>query len=145
MIVLMCKPEFEPLVLSGVKIHTIRPQRKRPIKYREELSLRVWTGLPYRSKQREFFRGFAEQVEGIRIHRDGVESKPGTLACFWMPEYKEVGRFCLHVLARDDGFPDWKTMKAWFEKNHGLAEPFEGTLIGWKARPPVNPAQTSKP
>lgn len=132
MIVLMCKPEFEPLILSGQKIHTIRPQRKRPVKWHDEISLRVWTGKPYRSKQREFFKGRVERCQGIEIHHDGVDLKPGTIGHWWMPEFTEIGRFGLHLLARNDGFPDWRTMKAWFEKTHGLATAFEGTLIGWK-------------
>ena len=45
---------FERKILKGLKIHTIRANTKGHFKDGETLSLRVWTGLPYRSKQREF-------------------------------------------------------------------------------------------
>jgi hypothetical protein len=49
--VLMFQPRFAPLVEAGTKTQTIRPVRRRPIVVGDELSLRAWTGLPYRSPQ----------------------------------------------------------------------------------------------
>lgn len=54
---------FEKKIISGVKIHTIRNNYKlwkdRSWKINNKqayLSLREWTGLPYRSKQKEIMR-----------------------------------------------------------------------------------------
>lgn len=132
MIVKMCKPNFEPPIVAGIKIHTIRPPAKRPILPGMELSLRVWTGKAYRSPQREILRTVVTEVEGIRIHRDGVEFSPGTLRVFWCCESNRKRRPRLEQLARNDGFQSWEEMRAWFENEHGLAEPFEGSLISWK-------------
>ena len=50
-VVLMCQAQFAPMVESGDKRRTIRPRRKRPVKMGDHVSLRQWTGKPYRSKQ----------------------------------------------------------------------------------------------
>lgn len=54
MIVLMCQDQFVPKILDGSKLTTIRRIRKRGNpKPGDILSLRRWTGKPYRSKQEE--------------------------------------------------------------------------------------------
>lgn len=45
----MFKPQFAPLVESGKKLQTVRPTPKRMPKPGDKISLREWTGLPYRS------------------------------------------------------------------------------------------------
>jgi hypothetical protein len=59
----MVHPQFEEEILSGEKIHSIRKNYEFWEKRIESimagegyLSLRVWTGKPRRSKQREFLR-----------------------------------------------------------------------------------------
>ncbi len=117
MTVIMFQSWAEPLILSGVKIHTIRLPRKRKIPPGAELSLRVWTGLPYRSKQREFLRtrlAFSFPVAIgktiVRTDRNQVLSKKS--------------------VARNDGFAGWTELKEWFARTHGL--PFAGELIKWE-------------
>ena len=124
--VFLFQPQFEPLILSGVKDQTIRGRRRdnRPrARVGQELSLRVWSGLPYRSKQREFARGVVVFVIPVRIQerhpvfcRTDVPGKNGVL----------VPR----LVARRDGFADWRAMKEWFRSVHGL--PFEGELVHWR-------------
>jgi hypothetical protein len=122
-IVLMCQPQFEPLIVSGVKIHTIRPPRKRPIKPGDELSLRVWTGKPYRSPQREILRTRVRFVFKVRILPRGVV-RPDLLTKFDFPTVLDRT-----LTARRDGFKSWRFMKQWFLNTHGL--PFDGELIHW--------------
>jgi hypothetical protein len=99
---------FESLIDSGVKIHTIRGNyelwRKRfdEINNRNAfLSVREWEGKPYNSKQKELFRFY--DVHGI-----GVEK------CYLIDMDRET-------LAKNDGLtlPDFKE---WF-KNYGVLTP----------------------
>lgn len=50
--VILFQPRFEPLILAGKKTTTIRPPRRdgRPrARSGEQVSLRVWSSLPYRN------------------------------------------------------------------------------------------------
>ena len=38
----------------------------------------------------------------------------------------------LNIFAQADGFSDWREMRDWFGKAHGL--PFEGVLIKWELK-----------
>lgn len=130
--VIMFRPEFEAPITAGTKHHTIRGKAKRPWKFPMLLSLRVWTGAPYRTPQREFMLVPLIRVEGIRIHTDGVELRPGTHAAFWMGEQGKR-RDLLEAFARADGFESWEAMKDLFRRMRGIdREPFEGQLIRWK-------------
>lgn len=67
------KTDFERLFLNGNKIHTIRanfPLWEKRIKEIQEgravLSVRRWTGVPYRSPQRELQRLTAEDGVGVQ-------------------------------------------------------------------------------
>src|SRR4051812_24376838 len=71
MIVLMFQPRFAPLVESGKKRQTIRPTRKRPIKTGDRLSLRTWTGKPYRSKQQYLLTSVVTRTQRIEIWTEG--------------------------------------------------------------------------
>jgi hypothetical protein len=119
MIVRLFKPQFAPLVESGQKKHTVRPSPKRIPKAGEEISLRTWTGLPYRSKQRELARSTVARVEYIHIHHDGIRIDRRTL------NLSEEWEF-----VRADGFNTPKDFLEWFNVTHGL--PFEGIVIHWQ-------------
>ena len=102
-------------VKDGSSLQTIRPPRKRPIHPGDELSLRRWTGKPYRSKQEVLREAVCSEVMGIEISKLFVTySVPGP---------------GLDALAHADGFRDWPEMREWFRKTHGL--PFVGVLIRW--------------
>jgi hypothetical protein len=119
------QPQFEPLILAGTKIHTIRPTPKRLPFIGEEFVGYVWTGKPYRTKQREFFRSTIVAVETVKIEQ-------------W--RWIRIGRKQIHTLtqANDvavaDGFECYAALLLWFCRNHSL--PFTGILIGWAT--PVN-------
>ncbi len=113
---LMFQPQFEPMILSGRKLHTVRPPRKRPLRIGQGLSLRVWTGLPYRSKQREFARAIVEGVDRIRITKTSISRNGRRL------NYYEQGE-----LAWKDGFRSLMDFRFWFENTHGF--PCDGELI----------------
>jgi hypothetical protein len=75
--------------------------------------IRVWTGLPYRSKQEHV--AFVEILTArpVTVTPDGVE-----------------GSLCTPY---EDGFNDWPDMRTWFEKTHTL--PFTGWHMLWQEVP----------
>lgn len=123
MTVKMFKPRFAPLVESGVKRQTVRPIPKRKPTTGEPISLRTWTGLPYRSKQRILRESIVTEVETISLHDTGRELLVYVNNSELHPEQ-------INAFAVADGFKDGIEMFNWFEANHGL--PFDGIVIKWK-------------
>lgn len=123
----MFKPQFAPLVEAGTKCQTVRPKPKRMPSPGDRISLRMWTGKPYRSKQRLLRESEIVQVQriwfnGVTILLDDLKAENGLL-----PRAEE------EAFARADGFESLKAMAEWFEANHGL--PFDGIVIKWKNAP----------
>jgi hypothetical protein len=111
----MFKPQFAPLVESGVKCQTVRPTPKRMPKPGDLISLRTWTGKPYRSKQRILRESVISEVKQCTVRAssvivDGIEQPPETFATA-------------------DGFASFYEMADWFFQEHGL--PFDGVVIKW--------------
>jgi hypothetical protein len=115
----MFQDRFAGKVRDGSKTQTIRKAAR--CKPGDVLSLRRWTGKPYRSRQETLLEAVCTRVDGIRIDNDGV-SVPG-----WT-----VG--CADEVARRDGFADFGEMLLWFGVHHGL--PFEGHRIQWATPQP---------
>lgn|SRR6185295_7714726 len=108
----MFKPQFAPLVEAGTKCQTVRPTPKRMPKAGDKISLRMWTGKPYRSQQRVLRESVITAVEPFDLDA--------------MRLWKESDR---DAFARADGFGDWPEMLQWFIKTHGY--PFVGVTIKW--------------
>jgi len=106
--VILFQDKFAELVRSGEKKQTIRLSAR--CKPGDELSLRKWTGKPYRSKQETLRNSVCTRVQEVQIYEG-----PST-------ETSEM-------LARADGFSSHAEMQAWFNNTHGL--PFEGQQIEW--------------
>jgi hypothetical protein len=115
----MFKPRFAALVEAGRKWQTVRPHPKRMPKPGDTISLRCWTGAPYRSKQRIIREAEIREVHHTLIEADGVNLYERDAA--WAPDRE--------AFARADGFADWPEMRAWFEAEHGL--PFRGIVLYW--------------
>lgn len=105
--VLMFEPKFHRAVEAGKKCQTIRSPRKRPIRPGDQLSLRAWTGAPYRSPQRELRKAICQDVQQIIVGEDFSDDEE----------------------ARRDGFSAAIEMREWFARVHGL--PFVGDRITW--------------
>lgn len=124
--VLMVQPRFEEAVVSGRKPHSIRPPRRdgRPrARVGEVLSIRVWAGKPYRSKQREIAQVVVMEVAWISVQSQGVDLRGRFL-------WQSRDDLALRELANSDGFDTWSEMRDWFATTHGL--PFTGWLIRWR-------------
>lgn len=122
MTVLTFQPRFAPLVADATKLQTIRPPRKRPIRVGDRLSLRRWTGEPYRSKQEVLREAVCTRISAVLIIPG--EFEPHVCIDNLILTDPTAERF-----ARDDGFEDLADLIAWFSDTHAL--PFTGTLIGW--------------
>jgi len=115
--VIMFQPRFATLVELGQKTQTIRASaRCLP---GDPLSLREWTGKPYRSKQRVLRDVKCRRVDYIDLYENEYCSDGKRFT-----HEKELNKF-----ARADGFKCWGELRAWFQKTHGL--PFNGELISW--------------
>ncbi|KAF0176487.1 MAG: hypothetical protein FD161_3026 [Limisphaerales bacterium] len=126
------KPRFEAPALAGVKIHTLRGHRKdgKPrAQVGERISLRVWTGRPYASKQREFAQATVEHVVPVHVTRLRIlrADQWDNFSRGIGPEPTSLDR---RQIARRDGFANWREMKAFFQAESGL--PFSGVMVVWK-------------
>lgn len=112
--VILFQDRFADKVRDGTKPHTIRKTAR--CKPGDTLSLRRWTGKPYRSKQETLREVVCMAVTPVEINRFGAD----------------LGDVFVHspdTLARHDGFSGWPEMREWFERTHGL--PFHGFVIEW--------------
>ena len=130
--VIMFQDKFAPKVRDGSKCQTIRKAAR--CKAGDTLSLRRWTGKPYRSKQEIFCEVVCESVELVLILclLGEVMAAVG---------FKVIRGADADAFARADGFADFGEMVKWFENTHGL--PFNGWLIKW-SNPTVDPRPTGK-
>lgn len=110
---IMFQKEFAPLIQSGIKTSTIRPQSKRPYKVGEVLSARYWSEKPYHSNQVEFAR--------IRVisANDSFMSLSTRLLAFYEEQENEYGfgTDCA-TLAHVEGFKNYTDMQSWFFKRY---------------------------
>lgn len=121
--VIMFQPRFAALVESGNKTQTIRPTRKRPLQVGESVSLRKWSGVPYRSPQIELRTAWIVGVVPVKLeqYRADMMITVNTYTLY-------SDQACAFAWA--DGFPHLASMFDWFEATHGL--PFVGQLIRWQ-------------
>lgn len=118
MTTILFQPRFAELVKAGTKVQTIRPVRKRRIPEGDILSLRRWSGAPYRSKQIVLREARLLAVLPVRMALSWIEFNTMRL------KLSEE-----HTFAMADGFSGIQEMLSWFDVNHGL--PFTGELIVW--------------
>ena len=124
---IMFKDQWIDPILLGTKVQTVRPPRKIPIAVGDALSLRVWTGRPYASKQRTLLETHCTSVCEIAIDYGGIVKEPDKKFGQRMGSRLSVEdgeRF-----ARRDGFANFAEMCVFFGKMHGL--PFRGVAISW--------------
>jgi hypothetical protein len=85
-----------------------------------QVSLRCWTGAPYRTPQVEFAQASIAGIQEVILNaQTGSLKVAGTGA--------DPAR--CEVLASEDGFESFAAMVAWFQGNHG-----EGVFTGVRLR-----------
>lgn len=109
-------------IVAGLSRQTIRPVRKRPIKVGDQLSLRFWSGKPYRSTQVEIGMEICKKTAEIKIH--GGPFNPLVYVAG-----EKISKADLEEIATADGFDSAEKMLEWFQSTHGL--PFVGTIYQW--------------
>lgn len=127
----------EPLFINGRKIHTIRENYALWEKCIGEvnrgeacISLREWSGKPYRSQQREIAVLTANDGIGIQrviMSESEWEEEDGRHFCYWAEvDGKEIN---LDEIAKNDGFSDTGDYIAWFSPDIDRQSPDKD---GWK-------------
>ena len=122
------KPQFAEMVRDWLKRQTVRPIPTRMPQPGDVLDARMWSGLPYRSKQEKLVEAEIVEVRLIHIRHEGIcvgGLADGEMLLASDPQ----AAVALWAFAKADGFRDWEEMREWFLKTHGL--PFEGILIRW--------------
>jgi hypothetical protein len=66
----MFKPQFADLVEAGTKLQTVRPVPSRLPGPGDTISLRTWTGKPYRSKMRLLREARIKEVVSVEIQKN---------------------------------------------------------------------------
>ena len=127
--VLVFKERFVPAVRAGKKRNTFRRDGKRNPQVGQMLSLRHWTGLPYRSPQETIMLAECHVCRQAEINGTCGRSYVLMPAVGPHPLLIIAGKVSLNRFARLDGFKDWPEMEAEFQKMHGL--PFKGIWIEW--------------
>jgi uncharacterized protein YqfB (UPF0267 family) len=119
--VILFQDRFAELVRAGTKRQTIRQSaRCQP---GDTLSLRRWTGKPYRSRQETLCQVDCAEVVPIQIEIDVPELTMVKVGEAWLTGEQR------NALAIEDGFLNWAAMHEWFHRHHGL--PFYGVVIRW--------------
>ena len=114
--VILFQPRFEEPILQGIKGSTIRGKAR--CKEGDVLSLRLWIGKPYRSKQRELFKVACQATALVQINETGITLDGAVCS--------ESER---DAVVRREGFGSWSAMRDWFQNTHGL--PYTGEMIIW--------------
>lgn len=141
--VLTFQPQFHDPVRSGQKTSTIRDKAR--CKPGDELSLRQWIGMPYRTKQKLLIPNqICTAVTTVRMEI----SKRGNFKFYIIPEDEgeplEILLVCgndvnghAREIARREGFASWEAMRDWFisAKKIRLGKPYRGAQIEWKYSP----------
>jgi hypothetical protein len=120
-------PSMAALVEARQKWQTVRRRPKRMPKVGENLSARVWTGKPYRSKQREIAQFTITRVAAIRILRRGWARELLSIKIDddWLDDTST------EAFARADGFTGQISMLQAFERM-GELPLHDGIVIYWK-------------
>ena len=118
--------EFVEKLKSGTKLHTIRSNYELWAKRAEqinagqmELSIRVWSGKPYRSQQVEVARLSKLGVQRVEITRMGADHEPAI-----MVDGKLIDQGAAK-LSQNDGLSYWDWYN-WFLRGCGQ---FEGVIL----------------
>lgn len=120
-------PQFEQLILTGVKRHTIRRDAKD--RWHAGMRIHFWMGNPRNTKRvpkpYPFATGVVASVQDIRILTySGI---------VWL-DREVLNDAKRHALAVADGFADWDEMAQFFP------DQFAGKLIHWADLQPVHGA-----
>ncbi len=130
MILTFSKTEFITLIRKGVKVHTIRDDKRN--RWKVGTKIHFWLGNPPntrgKNKPYQFGVGEVSRVETIRMDFACDED--------WQNDIVYIGDDIklktseeLNALAVNEGFENWQQMKHWFVNKSGE---YFGRIIFWK-------------
>lgn len=122
------KRQFEAKIVSGIKRHTIRADRKISIKVGDMLHLYVD---PRQATMRLLFRSRCTKVLPLEMRVDSNGSAQVYIEGIQLSEDERES------LAYHDGFDDWRQMAEFWNGHY----PFKGTITHW-AFPPESAAES---
>ncbi|MFT4061095.1 MAG: hypothetical protein QM642_01920 [Edaphocola sp.] len=130
MILTFSETEFKGLIEQGIKIHTVRRDRKG--RWKVGMKIHFWLGNPRNTrgkiKPHQFGEGEVSRVEKIRM--DFQKDETDNLDTVWIGDdicLRKIDE--LNALAVNDGFENWAQMRLWFDNPDGQ---YFGKLIFWK-------------
>ena len=132
--VIMFQEKFADKVREGSKCQTIRKAAR--CKAGDTLSLRRWTGKPYRSKQEIIRKVVCDSADDVLMMAGGIWPN------VWIGG-KRLNAEETVAFAKADGFADPCEMSEWFCNTHGM--PFRGVLIKWSDPGRQPPAARKEP
>jgi hypothetical protein len=118
--VVMFKDRFAGKIEANEKTSTIRPKAR--CKTGDVLSLRKWSGKPYRSKHVIIKEAVCKDVLTVFLDEEKIIVNGRAFLEPWNG-----------WIAECEGFESWEAMREFFQKTHGL--PFSGELIYWGEKP----------
>lgn len=121
MLLTYSKPQFQPLIESGVKIHTIREDSNN--RWKPGRTIQHWMHNPRNVSKNPY--PFAKNRDDLNtvISIEYISIVGGIVHITAHPYYltselkKQKGAVSpdvLDVLARNDGFENWRQMRVWF-------------------------------
>lgn len=120
---------FAPPIIAGIKLHTIRADRKRHARPGEELQLYV--GM--RTKHcRLLARRPCVDVLPIEIILGPCREPPYEDTVI-LPDRIIQAPADLDAFGISDGFDGWSDMKSFWRQNHAGVDYFKGVMIRWEA------------
>lgn len=121
--------QFATLVEDGIKCQTIRAPRKDGRAHcKVGDTIKLYTGM--RTKSCRLLRtARVTRIDAVNIGFWDMALNGSRLIAdlYKLPDSQSLSD---SDFAKADGFPDYATMCAWFDKTHGL--PFHGSVIYWR-------------
>ncbi|WP_322895201.1 MULTISPECIES: hypothetical protein [unclassified Yoonia] len=127
------KKVFAPLIAVGLKTQTIRAARRRHARPGE--MIQHYTGLRTKAAQKICSDTLCLRVDPVILRFSPALG--GALVLLTSVEVAGVAVEDVNHFAKLDGFEGRREMSAFWVKNHGAMELFEGVLIAWE--PPQGP------
>lgn len=117
---------FREKIELGIKIHTIRESSH--IREGMMLSFRQWSGLPYRSKQEEFYyphKCISTQKIEIIYEKPEIATLQFLKDISIIVDRRTLSANEMELIAKNDGFNDLAHFKTWFKND------FAGEIKHW--------------
>lgn len=130
MLLTFSKTEFRTLITEGVKVHTIRDDKRD--RWKVGNKIHFWLGNPRntrgKNKPCQFGVGEVSRVETIRMNFTHHQGFPHDIVYIGDDIILNTNEE-LSALAVNDGFENWVQMKQWFVNNDNQ---YIGKIIFWK-------------